>query len=233
MGLDLEGDGHIELPLRATKNPHKPDLVAADKVAVGHALGLAGLAWAPAWVELRKEMGLCAQRDGCLVPAIMPDGSFAKRRLRSGELLAWMASYLKRVRALRPGQRLGSHSGKATLLSWAAKYGVDKSTRRDLGYHIARKNRSVHAYSRDYQTAPLRRLAVVLKAVDEKEFDPDCTRSGRFKRKQPEEDVESEKPDESPEGEWIIAKLYAKLHKRREGSNKSCCGRATVGAPCF
>ena len=110
---------------------------------------------------------------------------------------------------------------------------MDKSTRRDLGYHIARKNRSVHTYSRDYQTAPLHRLAVVLKAVDEKEFDPDCTRSGRFKRKQPEEDAESEKPDEGPDGEWIIAKLYAKLHKRRQGSDKSCCGRATVGLPAF
>ena len=73
---------------------------------------------------------------------------------------------------------------------------------------------------------------MVLKAVDNKEFDPDCTRSGRFKRKEPEPDEKVEAPTEDPKG-GIIAKIYAKLHRRREGSVKSCCGRASAGLPAF
>ena len=70
---------------------------------------------------------------------------------------------------------------KATLLSWAAKYGLDKATRRTLGYHADPADKAVETYSRDAMAAPLRHLDRVLEAVRRGAFDPDATRSGFFR----------------------------------------------------
>ena len=129
-------------------------------------------------------------------------------------------------------QYIGTHSSKGTLLSWCAKYGLDKSTRRDLGYHIARHSRSVPTYSRDYQAAPMRRLEAVLSAIDSRAFDPDETRSGRFKRARAGDGV-SKVGEKAAERKWVVARLYSKLHVRKEGTDKSCCGRADVTKPAF
>ena len=83
-----------------------------------------------------------------------------------------------------PGESLhniGAHSMKATLLSWAAKFGIDKATRRTLGYHVEPGDRSVETYSRDAMAAPLRHLDRVLEAVRRGTFHPDSTRSGFFR----------------------------------------------------
>ena len=75
---------------------------------------------------------------------------------------------------------IGAHSMKSTLLSWVAKFGLDKPTRRMLGYHAAPKDKSVETYSRDAMAAPLRELDKVLDAVRSGRFAPDATRSGHF-----------------------------------------------------
>ena len=59
----------------------------------------------------------------------------------------------------------GSHSLKATLLSWAAKFGLNEGTRRLLGGHVKPGTTCILTYSRDVLAAPLRRLGRVLDAV--------------------------------------------------------------------
>lgn len=56
----------------------------------------------------------------------------------------------------------GSHSLKATALSWAAKAAVAKSHRRLLGGHVKLGGRSMLEYTRDELDQPLRHQAQVL-----------------------------------------------------------------------
>ena len=133
-------------------------------------------------------------------------------------------------------QRIGSHSGKVTLLSWCAKYGAEKGTRRALGYHVPLKDRSVRVYSRDYQAAPMRKLAVVLAAVSDGSFIPDETRSGRFRKRKSKElqnNEEEEDPDDDDSDMLILSKLYGKMHKRVDSRARSICGRAEAGKTGF
>ena len=83
-------------------------------------------------------------------------------------------------------------------------------------------------YSRDYQAAPLRKLAVVEQAVTDGSFMPDETRSGRFKRKAEVLDAgEAESGDDATKL-YIFSKLYGKLHRRDKGKSRSVCGRAEM-----
>ena len=76
---------------------------------------------------------------------------------------------------------IGSHSLKATCLSWVAKVGVCREHRRVLGYHIDIASKSAETYARDSLAAPLRSLDEVLEKIRSKIFMPDSTRSGLFK----------------------------------------------------
>ena len=77
-------------------------------------------------------------------------------------------------------RNISSHSLKATTLSWANKFGIDREARRDSGYHANPADKAVAAYSRDAMAAPLRHLVVLFSAVASGSFLPDESRSGRF-----------------------------------------------------
>ena len=194
-----QGFGYIEQDITDTKTTSVPMSKRTLKTALGHALGLSGVRWAEAWVAKRKAMGLDAHTDRCLLPAIDPadNSKFMKRRLRSHEYVRWLKGFLSKSRMWSPGaQELGSHSAKATLLSWSAKYGLDFGTRRALGYHVPLKNRVVQVYSRDYQAAPMRKLELVDSAVSDGEFRPDLPRSDMCKKRRREEALKGQDPDE-------------------------------------
>jgi hypothetical protein len=77
---------------------------------------------------------------------------------------------------------LRTHSCRATLLSWAAKFGIKAGHRRLLGYHAKPKDQAMLEYSRDSLAAPLRELCAMLDEVANGSFVPDSTRSGYFAR---------------------------------------------------
>ena len=94
-----------------------------------------------------------------------------------------------------------------------------------MGYHVPLKDKMVKVYSRDYQAGPLRKLEEVEAKIDSGEFDPDVTRSGRFKTKL---------HDKAPQVfTYILSMLYKKLHLRNGSSIHSPCGRATAFSPGF
>ena len=99
------------------------------------------------------------------MPAPDGKGGFLQRRLRSSEFARWVERCVKAKKVVKKGQAIGARSGKTTLLAWCARFGVDKGSRRALGYHVPPKDRSVNVYSRDYQAAPMRRLLAVEKAI--------------------------------------------------------------------
>ena len=233
--LDLAADGwgFMELPVGRTKTTTaaRPQDVKASKVAVGHAQGFGNAPWAQCWLDLRKAMHMNAARDGCLLRAVDGKGAFLSRRLRSHEFSRWLQNFLKVKGMHIPGQLLGSHCGKVTALSWCAKFAVEPSARRALGYHVPKQDKMVQVYSRDYQAGPLRRLAAVEKAIDEGIFDPDATRSGRF-YKECDETAAPSTPG-LQEYKYILALKYKRLHARVPGSSRSPCGRADASDPNF
>ncbi len=62
----------------------------------------------------------------------------------------------------------------------AARYGIDRGSRRLLGDHTASKEKPLVIYSRDELAVPLRRLDEMIVAIREQTFLPDVSRSGSF-----------------------------------------------------
>ena len=148
---------------------------------VGHALGLAGVPWAESWLSLRARLGLCATVDGCLQTELLRGGTFGKAAADSRHLTDWLRFIMLKLDPPSAALNLGRHSCKATLLALAAKIGLGRDDRRILGGHSDPQDVSVLEYSRDALAGPLRRLEKALLMVRKGLFDPDATRSGRWK----------------------------------------------------
>ena len=182
--LDIFGEeGFVETGVLATKTSNRDRKISRILPAVAHARGLDGRNWARAWLAVRREHGLDSGRHRkVLTPAWDSErGRWTRRRLENDELACWMVAFLTR-RGFDKGalENLGTHSCKATMLSWCAKAYVKRSARRLLGYHVEVGDRSMLEYSRDAQAGPLRELEMVLDAIREGRFLPDATRSGRW-----------------------------------------------------
>ena len=158
-----------------------------DAKKVGRSLPLVGIAtgvsrepWAHAWLALRRKAGLDAAADGCLMPEVLSDWQFGAGRMSTSSGRAFLAQVLSDC-DITNIEDFGTHSCKATLLSWLAKAGVSKGTRRMLGGHADIRDRSMLEYSRDALAGPLEELAIMLERIAEGCFDPDTTRSGRWR----------------------------------------------------
>ena len=78
-------------------------------------------------------------------------------------------------------EQMATHSGKPTLLSWCSKARLSPVARRLLGGHVDPADRSIVVYSRDTLGGPLRELQALWRSVRTGRFDPDASRSGRWK----------------------------------------------------
>ena len=79
-------------------------------------------------------------------------------------------------------EHYGSHSLKATVLSWLSKRGVPREIRAALGYHAKAVDGTEVVYGRDNLSAPLRVMISVLVEIVDGIFSPDETRSGMLKK---------------------------------------------------
>ena len=136
--------------------------------------------WVQKWVELREMQGLVIAKGTPLLPSPTHGGGWAKVPLQVGPAGDWLRSLLKE-QGMKDGKfKVATHSCKATLLSQAAKFGVEARARRTLGYHTAGKDKSLVIYSRDEMATPLRKLTEMILAIKTNQFYPDRTRSGYF-----------------------------------------------------
>ena len=83
---------------------------------VGLAVGVSGKSWARAWLSLRKQAGLNAEKDGGLQLAVAPGGGWLPQLMHTSELGDWLAHFVGSVAGHQPERSIGSHSLKATLL---------------------------------------------------------------------------------------------------------------------
>jgi len=102
--------------------------------------------WATRWVELRAEHGLSVALEGGLMPCPGKSG-WTGRPLTAFEAGLWLKELLASLlpREALEGRNLGSHSCKATGLSWAAKAGLSHDVRRLLGYHTSSRDETGRA----------------------------------------------------------------------------------------
>ena len=142
-------------------------------VAIRH--GVSGADWGQAWTHARVTCGLgidpSINKLSCAVAfgAGTLDSTTASRHLRAFLVEAGCPP--------RPNQNIGTHSLKATLLSWAAKWSMRASSRRVLGKHSDRKDHSMLTYSRDICISALKDVSAMFAEIREGKFDPDASRS--------------------------------------------------------
>ena len=180
--LDIVDDfGYIEASLVAGQHKTGHSTAKAGRVlpAVGHALGVRGRPWAQKWLELRRSAGLNAASDQCLFPQVLADGSFGRARMPTDEGKYWVLR-LAGMAGEVGVDSLGTHSCKATMLSWCGKAGVEEKHCKLLGGHAEPGDLSRLEYSRDALAGPLRSLSKVQTWVKNGRFLPDQTRSGRW-----------------------------------------------------
>ena len=137
--------------------------------------------WIPVWMELRaKHFGDIREGERFpLLPNPAVGNGWTKMPVGVGAGSQWLRALLSGV-PHHSATPLGTHSCKATLLSWAAKWAMAHGPRRILGYHSEGRDKSLLTYSRDGMAGPLRLLCRMIDEVKSEKFLPDSTRSGRF-----------------------------------------------------
>jgi hypothetical protein len=185
--LDLHlGEGYIESYAQAGeyKSGHALKKVGRRFPMVGWATGVTGLPWAAAWLKLRAFAGCDAAADGTLMPEVLSNGEFGGARMTTQDGTFILRKLLGDA-GVASVEAYGTHSAKATLLSWSAKAGLSNTDRKLLGGHADSKDKSMDEYSRDVLAKPLVALGVLLHDVRSGRFNPDATRSGRWQPREP------------------------------------------------
>ena len=75
----------LEIPLTKTKTTNRTRSLLTKKVAAGHGDGLDNSGWAASWLKVRKDHGLDASVNLCILPAFSPSEGWMKRRMRADE----------------------------------------------------------------------------------------------------------------------------------------------------
>ena len=186
LDLDEAGVGYMELQAVETKVSNKKDRrrKALPIICLSH--GISGCSWAVHWLAVRAKLGLDAHGMP-LMPAISRSGVFGKARLKTHEAVVWLRELLKKVGTpAADNQLIGTHSAKCTVLSWAAKAGLALAVRKQLGYHTSSREETALIYSRDASAGPMMELKRLYTLIESGSFEPDVTRSGRWRETRPE-----------------------------------------------
>ena len=166
--------------------------------------GVTGLDWSTACLRVRREAKVPEGPGLPLLPA--PSAGGWQRVPPTAALAAdWLRSILlgrKHDNCLVA--KVGTHSCKATALSWLSKAGVDLPTRRLLGYHAQADEKTALVYSRDAMSGPIRSLEKVILQIHSKTFLPDSTRSGYFPADEPSDSEDSADEEDNQEDQDMV-----------------------------
>jgi len=192
----------------------------------GPASGLMDVPWGVSWLELRAKQGLVVGGNRPLMPRPHSTGGWSSSSVSNSEANVCLRLVL-RVGVVTPEDltNLGTHSCKATPLSWAAKGGLGVEDRLKLGSHL-KTSGSADVYARDVLGAPSRALMELYSSIRKGDFEPDGDRSGRWAEdreqalKNPEiseSDSSDTESGESSDGE-IVAGFTDSLHRSKSGA---------------
>ena len=169
----------VELSISEYKTKYANAWRGGLLTAVAPAIGASAENWAQNWLVVRNMLQAPLHEDFPIMPAPNAAGEATKRPLTTKEVAEWIRLLLRRGGIAMGERRISSHSAKATILSYLAKYGAEISVREILGAHVSHLQ-SVIRYSRDALAEPLRVMARMLADIRSGIFMPDTTRSGYF-----------------------------------------------------
>ena len=200
-------EGYVEARIERSKTSYTLERKTRFLPIVALMQGLADKPWGLVWSQLLKDAGPKLGRGMPLLPAFTEGGVWLEAPAKPAYSAKWLRNLLYRqgfeIGLVKP---LGTHSCKATALSWCAKYGIPRGVRSLLGYHSQGKGagNTDLVYGRDNQAEPLRQLQKVVRAIAAGNFDPDALRSGYFKdgsAPQPEEPLSDSSTEASADEE--------------------------------
>ena len=142
--------------------------------------GVSRLPWAVNWLYHRELQGLCAGVGKPTMPAPTSCGGWSTLPLSSSDAAMWLREVLNEQGLMGASQSIGTHSAKATALSWMCKAHAPGDIQRLAGYHVDPSTKSALEYSRDSQAPVLHFMEGMILAIFAKLFMPDFTRAGRW-----------------------------------------------------
>ena len=179
MDPDPKNPFFVELKIRDFKTKKANAWRGGIMAALGPALGVVQGNWVKTWWDIRQHLGYQIGSGAPLMPAPGGEGTATVRPLSTGEFRKWVKMILDRNGGWQEGRKISSHSCKATMLSFLAKFGASMPDRKILGGHTGRM-KSVLNDSRDSLAGPLRVLTNMLERV-QGSLDPNATRSRMVK----------------------------------------------------
>ena len=180
--IDLDEDGSAAY-LECLAGVHKTMASAYHRFRmlplVAPSKGVVEDNWIEQWMTVRSKLELKPPPLHSILPAPKKDGTPAVRRVETTEVTRWLHGLLDHEAG--SGRRLTSHSIKATMLSYAAKFGMPAMDRLVLGYHAGGAQMAI-TYSRDTSAPQMRMMEDMLAAIREGSFWPDLARSMRLQK---------------------------------------------------
>ena len=133
--------------------------------------------------SIKWKLQLDAEKHATIMPAVSEvSGLFLDRRLTTAEANVWLKEVLMRIGlTMSDACKYSTHSCKATIPTWAGKWGgfsIDE--RRMLTHHMDAGSMMPLTYSRDNLTALHARVFRMLTAIRNYEFDPDDSNAARI-----------------------------------------------------
>ena len=179
LDVDKFGSGFVEGGATDVKTARSAQLRTQLMPLVAPAHGIAQRPWAAQWFRERELQNVSGMRH--LLPSVGMDGNWVDVPCDLSIANRWLVSILQSF-GVDPALLAGvtSQGLKATSLSWCAKFGMQAVPRQLLGHHIPSHLTSAMTYSRDCLAAPLREYDEVLLQIRLGNFQPDCSRGGRF-----------------------------------------------------
>ena len=176
-----EPSGFIEGKVRRSKSAYTTEMKTMLLPMVAPRLGVSNEDWYNNWMLACVEAGKPKGEGVPMLPFPARNG-WARVPIGPGEAADWLRQLLlaSGTQALSL-TNIGTHSLKATCLSWMAKHGDSLDIRRHLGYHMGNQEKVTLLYSRDAAARPLRALMQCLAEIRSGSFQPDNTRSGYFR----------------------------------------------------
>ena len=173
--------GYIEAQVARSKTSFSVDRKVRLLPMTATMLGMSDECWGPAWQQVISEAGIQVAQGKPLLPGRTPDG-WHTLPLTAESATNWLRNMLQsgdRFDFSRTDS-LGTHSCKATCLSWMVKWGTSPDVRRLMGYHVADKLSTMLIYGRDNTSAGLRELDQIIHSIRSCEFLPDQSRAEMF-----------------------------------------------------
>lgn len=134
---------------------------------------------------IKWNLQLDSEKPATIMPAFSEvTGRFLDRRLTTAEANLWLKEILLRTGLpMSEACKYSTHSCKATIPTWAGKFGgFSMDERRMLTHHMDGSSVMPLTYSRDNLTALHSRIFRMLTAIRNYEFDPDASNAARIFR---------------------------------------------------